>query len=463
MLAMRERCGVRSLIPPLGRRAWWLFFGYTLQKLGYGFTSPFLIIYLHDVRGMDLGTAGLVLATSSAGGMLAVAAVGGLTDRIGAGRTLVLSLVAGAVGVTVYATMQAPWAAFLAAALDGAGMAGMWSAFSSLLAVAVPPAQRSGAFAVSFLLLNLGIGLGAATGGLVVNVHSLASFQLVFLLNAAGSLLLAALVVALGEARHSGPAPRPAPPAPSVTTAASAPSAASGPRATAGGDAGGYRAVLKDRALVAVMAVNTLIAFVTVAYFSTAFPAWVTGPAGASTRVVGLATTANTALIVFGQLFVLRYLLLGRRRTRAIAVAVLIYGAAMLITLLAGAAGGGALTAAVLIAALAIYGLGETLLQPGIVALVNDLAPDALRGRYNAVFNLSWQVGPIMGPAVVGAMLNRGLYAAVFTGMAAMCGLVALLVLGLERLIPAQANMGQGVGRSLTTLGPGEARSGDSA
>ena len=463
MLAMRERCGVRSLIPPLGRRAWWLFFGYTLQKLGYGFTSPFLIIYLHDVRGMDLGTAGLVLATSSAGGMLAVAAVGGLTDRIGAGRTLVLSLVAGAVGVTVYATVQAPWAAFLAAALDGAGMAGMWSAFSSLLAVAVPPAQRSGAFAVSFLLLNLGIGLGAATGGLVVNVHSLASFQLVFLLNAAGSLLLAALVVALGEARHSGPAPRPAPPAPSVTTAASAPSAASAPRATAGGDASGYRAVLKDRALVAVMAVNTLIAFVTVAYFSTAFPAWVTGPAGASTRVVGLATTANTALIVFGQLFVLRYLLLGRRRTRAMAVAVLIYGAAILITLSAGAAGGGALTAAVLIAALAIYGLGETLLQPGIFAMVNDLAPDALRGRYNAVFNLSWQVGPIMGPAVVGAMLNRGLYAAVFVGMAVMCGVIALLALGLERIIPARANLGQEVGRSPTTIGAGEARSGDSA
>jgi MFS family permease len=433
---MRERCGVRGLIPPLGRRAWWLFFGYTLQKLGYGFTSPFLIIYLHDVRGMDLGTAGLVLATSSAGGMLAVAAVGGLTDRIGAGRTLVLSLVAGAVGVTVYAAVQAPWAAFLAAALDGAGMAGMWSAFSSLLAVAVPPAQRSGAFAVSFLLLNLGIGLGAATGGLVVNVHSLASFQLMFLLNAAGSLLLAALVVALGEARHSAAAPRPA------------------PRATAGGDATGYRAVLKDRALVAVTAVNTLIAFVTVAYFSTAFPAWVTGPAGASTRVVGLATTANTALIVFGQLFVLRYLLEGRRRTRAMAVAGLIYGAAILLTLSAGAARGGALTAAVPIAAMAIYGLGETLLQPSIFAMVNDLAPDAMRGRYNAVFNLSWQVGPIMGPAVVGAMLNHGLYTAVFVGMAAMCGLIALLALGLERLIPARANLGHRPDRSAPRTGP---------
>jgi MFS family permease len=38
-------------------------------------------------------------------------------------------------------------------------------------------------------------------------------------------------------------------------------------------------------------------------------------------------------------------------------------------------------------------------------ALVNDLAPPALRGRYNAVFTLSWQFGPVFGPAVAGFML----------------------------------------------------------
>lgn len=54
--------------------------------------------------------------------------------------------------------------------------------------------------------------------------------------------------------------------------------------------------------------------------------------------------------------------------------------------------------------------MGETLLQPSLYALVNDLAPDALRGRYNSVFNLSWQAGAIAGPAAAGAVLARGWY-----------------------------------------------------
>ena len=44
------------------------------------------------------------------------------------------------------------------------------------------------------------------------------------------------------------------------------------------------------------------------------------------------------------------------------------------------------LTATVLVAACAsVFALGETLLQPTVPVIVNDLAPAHLRGRYNAV------------------------------------------------------------------------------
>jgi len=63
-----------------------------------------------------------------------------------------------------------------------------------------------------------------------------------------------------------------------------------------------------------------------------------------------------------------------------------------------------------------------------------------------------------------GAVLNRGLFVAVFVGMAAMCGLVALRP---ERQIPARASMGHGGGghSSVTTgaAAPGEVSAGEGA
>src|SRR5436305_5117392 len=86
-----------TLVPPIGRRASKLLGGYALAQIGTGLMLPFLIIYLHRIRGFDLGTAGLVLAVSSAAGLL-TAAMGGLIDRFGAARFVVLGLVVGAVG-----------------------------------------------------------------------------------------------------------------------------------------------------------------------------------------------------------------------------------------------------------------------------------------------------------------------------------------------------------------------------
>jgi MFS family permease len=47
-----------------------------------------------------------------------------------------------------------------------------------------------------------------------------------------------------------------------------------------------------------------------------------------------------------------------------------------------------------------IFGLGETLLQPTIPAITNDLATDANRGRYNALM--------AMGVSAIVAPMRRG-------------------------------------------------------
>jgi MFS family permease len=96
-----------------------------------------------------------------------------------------------------------------------------------------------------------------------------------------------------------------------------------------------------------------------------------------------------------------------------------------LLMLLAGNMSGGTVTAGLLIGALIIFGCDETLLSPSLTALVNDLAPERLRGRCNAVFNLGWQIGPIVAPILSGSALASGLGGALFVALADICGAVS--------------------------------------
>ena len=57
-----------------------------------------------------------------------------------------------------------------------------------------------------------------------------------------------------------------------------------------------------------------------------------------------------------------------------------------------------------------VFAFGETLLQPTVPAVYNDLATDRNRGRYNAVNSAAFQAGAIMGPFAAGLLLDAGLH-----------------------------------------------------
>ena len=57
----------------------------------------------------------------------------------------------------------------------------------------------------------------------------------------------------------------------------------------------------------------------------------------------------------------------------------------------------------------AVFAFGETLLQPTIPALVNDLAPDHLRGRYNALSSGAFQLAAVIAPPIAGFLIGRAL------------------------------------------------------
>jgi predicted MFS family arabinose efflux permease len=73
---------VVSLNPQLPGPVWLLEAGFFVNAFGTGVAYPFLVIYLHNVRGFSLATAGLEIAFSGLAGLASGPLFGRVVDRV---------------------------------------------------------------------------------------------------------------------------------------------------------------------------------------------------------------------------------------------------------------------------------------------------------------------------------------------------------------------------------------------
>ena len=413
-----QRPGPASFWHDLPREGKLLLSVVVFEFFGTGLVLPFQVVYLHEVRGFALGDVGLLLALPSLAGFLVVGPGGHLIDRVGARSVMICSLWLLVAGDLVLTFASSLGAAAVALVLSGTAFGVSWPASQSLIAAVIPSDLRQRYFGVSFTLLNLGIGIGGVVGGAVVDVHRLVTFQAIYLADAAS--FLPGLFLLHVKLRHvAGRVVHDETPA----------------------DAGiGYLAVLRRPAVASLMLLGFASSFVGYSQLNTGMPAFARAVSEVSTQGLGLAFAANTVVIVLLQLVVLQRIE-GRRRTRVIAWMGVLWA---LSWLLLGASGlvPGTLGATLLVAACAsVFALGETLLQPTIPALVNDLAPDHLRGRYNALSSASFNLAAIVAPAISGALVGRHLgnvYVGLLVAGSLLVGLLA--VAQLEHRLPPGIN-----------------------
>jgi MFS family permease len=197
--------------------------------------------------------------------------------------------------------------------------------------------------------------------------------------------------------------------------------------------------VLRDRSLLLILLLVFVASIVGYGQLNTGVPAFGRAEGGISTRALGWAFAANTAVIVVLQLFVLQRIE-GRRRTRLLVLMSGIWGVSSLALGATGLVPGTVAAALLFGACLAVFGFGETFYQPTLPAMVNDLAPDHLRGRYNAVMSIAWQSASVVGPAVAGVLIGRGWSGAYIGLLLAGLVLVAVIALVAERRLPPRVN-----------------------
>ena len=407
-----------SIIPALPRPVWTLIGLHAVAGLAIGIVLAFLVVYLHFVRGISLGWAGIALAALPLGAMVMGPVAGALTDRFGPRYVIAGCGLIAAGSAAALAFVTAPWQAVLVAFAIGVGVTAMESPFYTLLATSVTREQRSALFAADYAVVAFGWGAGGFVGGMVVHVTSVASFQTGFFIATCAFLLFAAAVATVGFSAVS-------------EVSDDEPEEDTGP--------GGYRSVVADRPMRRIMLLSALLICFAYVQFDVTFPAVAIGDADAGTRLIGICFLANMVTVAGGQLFMLRYLR-GRRRTRAMVFMFLFAAAGWALVLVGAHVGGGLPAAVVLVSAFVVIGFGEMTWAPSVPGMVNDLAPVGLRGHYNAGNAFAEQSGRLLGPVIAGLMLERGLSDQwlVVIVLALLAGVP--IVFDLERRVPDRAN-----------------------
>ncbi|MBY9073603.1 MFS transporter [Nocardioides sp. WL0053] len=376
-----------ALVPPrldpLVKR---LFVGIAFSALGSGLTMPFLYVYLAEMRGISTSTVGLLFAWMGLLGFVGSPLGGTLIDRFGPRPVMIVGLTAEAIGVASLALVQNTWHAFLVSSFITLGTVGLYPASTAMLTRLVPEEAREKVYGFQFMLLNAGLGVGGVVSGLMISTSDVTSFQRLYLVDALSYVVYIAVILSL----------------PRGTGAMARREAEEeiGPQP-------GWREVLRDRTLVRVVAMSVVVITFGYAQFEAGFAAYTVDVAGVPAKSLGWAFGANTAAIVLGQLVTLR-LIKGRRRTSMLALCAAIWSLSWAVIASSDAVDG-ATSVLLVVVGLGLFGLGETLWAPVAPAIINDLATEELRGRYNALQGMTWTVAMIVGPALAGLLIGNGL------------------------------------------------------
>jgi MFS family permease len=367
MLGRRWR-EIAGGLPPV----YWYLWSTTLIGNIASFVLIFITFYLLSNRGFSAIAVGVVLALTGAGSVLGSTTGGMLADRWSRRGTAVAGYLLSAVALvgTGLSTDLPAIGAFML--VIGVGMSFSGTATSAMIADVVPAVDRPRAYSIDYWAINVGTSIAALLAPLVMDV----SFGLIFVVDAAGVLLLAAIVVVLV------PDTRPPIPAAEPETA---------PRA------GVLRTVLTDRTFL--MFVVLFFGFQLIFKQNNAGLPLAVQHDGLDAGDYGRIYVVNTLLIVIGQLF-LPLFTRNRQYSRVLAAGALLVGLGFGLTGFADAVWFYAIT-------VAIWTMGEMAYFAVLDSTLAGMAPERLRGSYFGVFASASQLSRLAAPLIAGYLLQH--------------------------------------------------------
>lgn len=346
-----------------------------IDRIGGTLLFPFFALYITQKFNVGMTQAGILLGMSSLFGLIGSTVGGALTDKFGRKQLILFGLVFSALSTLTFGLVNDLNALYPLMVVVGLLSSVAHPAHDAMIADILPENKRQEGFGILRVVGNLSWIIGPTIGGFVANIN----FFYLFVIDAVISCVVAAIIFrAIPETKPE----------------AHAHAASESLWQTVIG----YRVVLKDFAFMAFMVAGMLMLVVYQQMYSS-LSVYLRDNHGVSPSGYGFLMTTSAITVVLFQFWVSR---LVKRRPPFLMMA---FGT---VFYMIGFALFGVVTAYVLFALnIVIITIGEMIVVPTSQAIATNFAPETMRGRYMAIFGLSWAIPSTIGPGAAGYILDN--------------------------------------------------------
>jgi MFS family permease len=366
-----------------------------VDTAGSGMFLPFVVAFLAKASLLPLTVIGGALSVGAALAIPTPAAAGWLVDRFGARRVFIAGNLLEAAAFAGILSVHAAWQVVCFALAVNAGRGLFWVADNSLIAASFDGPERTRWYGVQNAIRCAGAGAGGVLAIPALTGHGADGYRLLAVANAASFLIAAFLVAVWRQPDSAAPAP----------AADRGEPAADKPREPGGKPAGGYRHVLGDTVLLRLVTAN--VAFVLCELIlEVVLALYLIRDLGLPVWWAGVLFSFAMGLVIIGQTTIVALI---ERRSRAVLLrAGAFLWAAAFLGLWAASAIPAPLVVTALFLAMALHTLAGLITDPIMRTAVSTIGRADLRGRYLAVYQLSWTVGEVIAPVAFAWLFTEG-------------------------------------------------------
>ena len=370
-----------------------------IDQLGGALLFPFFALYITAKFNVGMVEVGILFALFSLSNFVGSILGGALTDRLGRKQVVIFSLVATAISSVFMGLASELEVFYIIAVLSGLFSVG-GPARQAMVADILPEKRRAQGFGILRVSHNLSVAIGPAIGGLLLGITSYLSL---FIIDALASTIVAVLFYFfIAETKPEADETE--------------------EEESVSQSFGGYIVVMRDVLFMLFIGVCILMGLVYV-NMNASLGVYLRDEFAVPEAGYGMLLSMNALMVVLFQFAITR-----RIENRP---PLLVMAAGMLLYTIGFGMYGFVSTTIMFILAMIILTIGEMLIDPVSQALVATFSPEKMRGRYMAVFGISWMVPFAVGPYLAGLIMDNMdsrilWYIVALVGMIATFGFIGL-------------------------------------
>jgi MFS family permease len=357
---------------------WTLMAGTFIDRLGGAMMFPFFAIYITEKFNVGMVVVGTIFAIFSISSFIGSAVSGALTDKFGRKLMIIFGLVASALSSLVMPFIDSLSVFYAASFFIGLFGSVGGPARQAMIADLLPEEKRAEGYAIHRVTFNLSAAIGPVIGGILASI----SYPLLFYMDAVSSLIMAVIIIT--KLPETKPELKEGEEEETIMQSVS-----------------GYRDVFKDAVFMSFIGVSILMVLV---YFqmNSTLSVYLRDIHDLSLQKFGAIISINAAMVVVMQFWISRRLK-GQQPIIMMALGMAFYAVGF------GMYGfiGGTYVFALAIAAMVIITIGEMIIAPFQQVVVAKLAPEQMRGRYMAIYGLSWGIPVAIAPLMAGIVMDN--------------------------------------------------------